>query len=319
MGSISLIYYVVLILGAIGVISLSYHLQRKYRLKYLLIYFYYLISIHVYWFLVFILPDLLLLILKEDLLNKTSTVYWLFLLFSYPVIMISLYLFASFFLNLSLEKIPRGIAIGFFAVYILLGLWMIFTLLQSVGDANHKNLALAYSIMRTCSAAIRFGVIAFAFLTVYRLKSKKERHFIKTLCIIYCVGFVIYYLSRREIPFTGNDFIFYLNPFLYFLINIPPLFFLMRYLKGHFIDSIFGQEENISFKRIFEEYRLSQREQEIFYLMLDGKSNKEIGDSLFISPKTVRNHIYSIYKKFGVNNKTLFITRIQKLLKDQKV
>ena len=319
MESISLIYYVVLILGAIGLISLSYHLQRKYRLKYLVIYFYYLISIHVYWFLVFILPDLLLLILKEDLLNRTSTVHWLFILFSYPVIMISLYLFASFFLNLSMEKIPRGIVIGFFAVYILLGLLMIFVLHQSIGEANHQNLALVYSIIRICSAVIRFGVIAFVFLTAFRLKSKKERHFVRALCIIYCVGFVIYYLFRREIPFTENDFIFYLNPFLYVLINIPPLLFLMRYLNRHFIDSIFGQAENIHFKRIFEEYRLSQREQEIFHLMLNGKSNKEIGDSLFISPKTVRNHIYNIYKRLSVNNRTQFFSRIQKLLKNKMV
>jgi hypothetical protein len=105
METFSLTYYVTLTIGALGVIYLAYHIQRKYPLKYLSIYFYYLIAVHVYWFLVFILPDLLLLILKDNLLSRTSTIYWIFILFSYPVVMISIYLFASFFLHLAFKNI----------------------------------------------------------------------------------------------------------------------------------------------------------------------------------------------------------------------
>jgi DNA-binding NarL/FixJ family response regulator len=42
---------------------------------------------------------------------------------------------------------------------------------------------------------------------------------------------------------------------------------------------------------------LSQREREVFRLLAEGKSIKEIGNQLFISPKTVETHKYNIMEK----------------------
>jgi len=42
---------------------------------------------------------------------------------------------------------------------------------------------------------------------------------------------------------------------------------------------------------------LSQREQEVFQLLAEGKRIKEIADELFISPKTVESHKYNIMEK----------------------
>jgi two-component system response regulator NreC len=43
--------------------------------------------------------------------------------------------------------------------------------------------------------------------------------------------------------------------------------------------------------------RLSEREQEVFLLLAEGKSPKEIAAELFISPKTVESHKYHIMEK----------------------
>ena len=48
---------------------------------------------------------------------------------------------------------------------------------------------------------------------------------------------------------------------------------------------------------------LSEREQEVFQLLLQGKSNKEIALSLGISQKTVEEHLTSIYAKIGVKSR----------------
>lgn len=48
---------------------------------------------------------------------------------------------------------------------------------------------------------------------------------------------------------------------------------------------------------------LTTREKEILSLIIDGKSNPEIADTLIISIHTVKAHIESIYRKFGVHNK----------------
>ena len=62
-------------------------------------------------------------------------------------------------------------------------------------------------------------------------------------------------------------------------------------------------EKQARMKFLFSKYNISEREQEIILLILKGKSNKEIEDELFISLKTVKNHIYNIYQKLKVNNR----------------
>lgn len=47
---------------------------------------------------------------------------------------------------------------------------------------------------------------------------------------------------------------------------------------------------------------LSRREREVFQLIAEGKSIKEIADELFISPKTVESHKYNIMQKLKVSS-----------------
>lgn len=49
---------------------------------------------------------------------------------------------------------------------------------------------------------------------------------------------------------------------------------------------------------------LTQREMEILRLMAEGKSNRTIGETLFISEKTVKNHVSSILGKLSVDDRT---------------
>ncbi len=48
---------------------------------------------------------------------------------------------------------------------------------------------------------------------------------------------------------------------------------------------------------------LTERECEILKCITDGKSNKEISDSLFVSVETVKSHIKNLYKKLNVKNR----------------
>lgn len=54
---------------------------------------------------------------------------------------------------------------------------------------------------------------------------------------------------------------------------------------------------------VAERYGLSPRETEILGLILEGKSNRDMEESLFISYHTVKNHVYSIYRKMGVKSR----------------
>ncbi|KKK38799.1 chemotaxis protein CheY [Mesobacillus campisalis] len=49
---------------------------------------------------------------------------------------------------------------------------------------------------------------------------------------------------------------------------------------------------------------LTRRECEVLQLLADGKSNRAIGEALFISEKTVKNHVSNILQKMSVNDRT---------------
>ncbi len=53
-----------------------------------------------------------------------------------------------------------------------------------------------------------------------------------------------------------------------------------------------------------DESPLTKRESEVLRLMAEGKNNKAIGEFLFISEKTVKNHVSSILQKLSVDDRT---------------
>ncbi|MFD2639011.1 response regulator [Piscibacillus salipiscarius] len=68
-----------------------------------------------------------------------------------------------------------------------------------------------------------------------------------------------------------------------------------------------GSGSNTAFQPI--EYRkplhlLTRRECEVLQLMTDGQSNRGISERLYISEKTVKNHVSNILQKMNVNDRT---------------
>ena len=58
---------------------------------------------------------------------------------------------------------------------------------------------------------------------------------------------------------------------------------------------------------------ITKREKQIFQLLIDNKSTKEISNILNISEKTVRNHISNVMQKLDVINRTNAIIELIKL------
>ncbi len=60
-------------------------------------------------------------------------------------------------------------------------------------------------------------------------------------------------------------------------------------------------------EEIVERFGISPREREIISMIVQGYPNRAIGEKLFISSTTVKNHIYHIYQKTGAANKIQLI------------
>lgn len=58
---------------------------------------------------------------------------------------------------------------------------------------------------------------------------------------------------------------------------------------------------------------LTKREQEIFNKLIENKTTKEIAGELYISEKTVRNHISNVMQKLGVNGRASAVVELVRL------
>jgi DNA-binding CsgD family transcriptional regulator len=54
----------------------------------------------------------------------------------------------------------------------------------------------------------------------------------------------------------------------------------------------------------YNDYGLSSREIDVLRLMVDGQTNREIGEALYISPRTVGSHVSNILGKLGARTRT---------------
>jgi len=85
-------------------------------------------------------------------------------------------------------------------------------------------------------------------------------------------------------------------------LNITPIVWLRVYFLRHYGQLATAHDQQF-LESFFQKYQISNREREIMQLLMQGKNNKEIESMLYISYNTVKNHIYNLYQKLGVNNR----------------
>jgi|GEM_PF-6542746 len=115
--------------------------------------------------------------------------------------------------------------------------------------------------------------------------------------------FLIYFFIQLYIP----NFNFDIFPLLYLLVTIQLIKFILKHLIKGNLDGVF----NIN-KDFIEKYGITKREQEIIRLIQDGYSNAKISRKLYLSEKTVANHIYNIYKKMDITSRFELICMFKK-------
>lgn len=79
------------------------------------------------------------------------------------------------------------------------------------------------------------------------------------------------------------------------------------YIYPSLVHKVFSQVQHSGSgwgRRGQDREELSTRELEVLNLIVQGRSNKEIGLELYISEKTVKNHISNILRKMGLEDRT---------------
>mgnify|MGYP001035981080 CR=1 FL=1 len=85
-------------------------------------------------------------------------------------------------------------------------------------------------------------------------------------------------------------------------------------LEGHaFVDpsvtqKVFHHLKKPGVSESFSRAKLSQRELQILECLVEGKSNQEIADAVFLSIETVKSHLKKIYQKLSVIKRSQAVT-----------
>jgi DNA-binding CsgD family transcriptional regulator len=96
------------------------------------------------------------------------------------------------------------------------------------------------------------------------------------------------------------------SPFFFLAINLSIIFICARLLLS---PEKARSSPPASAAEAMPELGLSRREREILPLLIEGLSNEEISERLFISPHTVKNHVTSIFRKAGVSSRFELLKR----------
>ena len=154
-----------------------------------------------------------------------------------------------------------------------------------------------------------FWEILLIVLKLFSLKDKILKRAVSILLIV-----TVFF-----IPFMLMDYVISIFPIFDFLIaadNLSkPIYFLIISILSIIFTFVYFNRPNFRKNNeltvyFLEKYRITPREKEIIELVLKGDNNKAIGETLFISPKTVENHITSIYQKMSVNSRVQLVQMI---------
>lgn len=66
-------------------------------------------------------------------------------------------------------------------------------------------------------------------------------------------------------------------------------------------------------------YALTRREAEVLIWLAQGKTNREIGQILELSPRTVNKHLEQIFRKVGVENRTTAAAQVATILRREHI
>ncbi len=69
------------------------------------------------------------------------------------------------------------------------------------------------------------------------------------------------------------------------------------------------ENQNITSNELFNKLNLTRRENEIFELLVKGKSNRDISEELYIAETTIKKHIQNILKKAECGNRVELIEK----------
>ena len=132
------------------------------------------------------------------------------------------------------------------------------------------------------------------------IKLPEQKRSAVSLAVLFLYFFIDHFFIIMRLFFNPLNIIMsWFNILFYIIWNIVFLLFLIRgFIRKP--DNLMDINLEPAF---IKSYNLTERESEIVNMLIQGKTNPSISEKLFLSIKTVKNHIYKIYQKTGVKSR----------------
>ena len=171
--------------------------------------------------------------------------------------------------------------------------------------------AVAATLNLILFAIVLYGIILVGF-GYRRIVERSLRRAILVFVALALVFFPFMFLESRP---TVDNAVDAAGPFVLAALNgfaLPTFFGLLSLLSIPFglrrLNRPAFWAEGEPTAHFVVEHGLTNRESEILVKLCRGLSNREIGEALFISPKTVENHLSNIFAKTGVAGRMQLLT-----------
>ncbi len=204
--------------------------------------------------------------------------------------------------NLKQKTFPRILTRAFLTAVTLIGISFIIGATVMLQSGSHRWLVSTYQALGLfMTLGFGFALIGLIAGRHTNLNADQRR---SALCFGWLIlgGFLVVPVSLllpRSIYLIG-----FAAGLLW--MSCSPLLWLRRY-SGLYQQTITPEAASSAIAALAMRHGITHREQEVMALLVEGKSNKEIEDSLCISFSTVKNHVYNLYKKLEVNSRAQLI------------
>lgn len=82
-------------------------------------------------------------------------------------------------------------------------------------------------------------------------------------------------------------------------------------------EETYTPDESVIFKQFLDKYGISMREGDIAKLLMEGATNQDISNQLFLAVGTVKAHNYHIYQKLGISHRTQVLIKYTEYLEER--
>lgn len=296
------ILFMFAVVTSFGIIWIANEMRLRFQARYLEYCFYFTLVTVAYGFVNWIAPFIVLYVTDAaggaDLMWSVAV----FVLLGVPLVLAKLYLFVLMFQELLARRKPlwlNKLSLGISVVVLLLTVWSI----NSYYDGGDVEQARNFIIGLGITAVIAEFLIIIHYLFAARdSKTQVLGRFASPFGLLFLFGYAVY-------VFTAYSAFLSLSPYLYFIANGLPIVALWIHHLSQPVPVLSADAPKLT--RFIEDNALTPREADILKKIIRGANNKEIAEHSFISPHTVRNHIYNIYRKTGIKNRFQLLALFQ--------